>query len=422
MHEEILDKMSDLLKQEIENFSDDFNRTETGVMNLVMTLGKALLQRWVDHSNNGYKGSSITCKCGGSMRFIQHRSRDIQTLFGHIKIKRAYYYCSSCRTGIAPYDKTSGLGSEQLSPAMAKACCTLAVDDSFEQTSRKIEDLFGQKVSDNTIERVVHQVGNTVLTHQNVMLNEFLTDRKIPEAQVKPKRLYICPDGTTVNEKDGWHETKVGCIYWQDERFVKNKRYTGSFENSEVFGNHLWLNACRCGYREADEVVYIGDGAGWIRTIHDKHFKKATFIVDWFHASEHIWDCGKVLFGDGTDMTHEWVKHYESLLWNGCTRQLLNDLKKMYKKSRVRKREAIETLHRYISGNEEQMCYDVFRSKGYDIGSGAVEGACKHVVGKRLKQAGMIWIRAGSSAILALRITWLNKEWEELWSKKPLAA
>jgi len=422
MHEEILDKMLGLLKQEIENFSDNFGKTEIEVMNLMMTLGKGLLQRCVDKRNNGYKGSSISCKCGGSMKFIQYRSRNIQTLFGCINIKRAYYYCSSCNSGTAPYDNTSGLGSEQLSPAMAKACCTLAVDDSFEHTSRKIEELFGQKVSDNTIERVVQQVGNTALAAQDAVLNDFSRDRQIPDAQVKPQRLYICPDGTTVHEKDGWHETKVGCIYWQNERFEKQKRYAGSFDNSDIFGNYLWLNACRYGFRETDESVYIGDGAGWIRTIHDDHFKKATFIVDWFHASEHIWDCGKVLFGEGTDMTQKWVRHHESLLWNGCTRKLLNALKKLYSKSRGRKREALETLYRYISSNEEQMRYDVFRSKGYDIGSGAVEGACKHVVGKRLKQAGMIWTRAGSSAMLALRITWLNKEWEELWSRKPLAA
>jgi hypothetical protein len=35
------------------------------------------------------------------------------------------------------------------------------------------------------------------------------------------------------------------------------------------------------------------------------------------------------------------------------------------------------------------MRYDVFRANGYDIGSGAVEGVCKNVVGKRLKQSGM---------------------------------
>ena len=84
--------------------------------------------------------------------------------------------------------------------------------------------------------------------------------------------------------------------------------------------------------------------------------------------------------------------------------------------------EAMETLIRYILSNEEQMRYDVFRAKGYDIGSGAVEGACKHVVGKRLKQSGMIWSRTGSSATLALRIAWLNDKWEQLWQTKPLAA
>ena len=69
------------------------------------------------------------------------------------------------------------------------------------------------------------------------------------------------------------------------------------------------------------------------------------------------------------------------------------------------------------------MRYDVFRAKDYDIGgSGAVEGACKYMVGKRLKQSGMIWTRGGSSAMLALWISWLNREWDELWSKRPLAA
>ena len=82
----------------------------------------------------------------------------------------------------------------------------------------------------------------------------------------------------------------------------------------------------------------------------------------------------------------------------------------------------MKTLIRYISSNEEQMRYDVFRAKGYDIGSGAVEGACKHVVGKRLKQSGMIWSRTGSSATLALRIACLNDKWEQLWQTKPLAA
>jgi hypothetical protein len=51
-----------------------------------------------------------------------------------------------------------------------------------------------------------------------------------------------------------------------------------------------------------------------------------------------------------------------------------------------------------------------------------VEGACKQGVGDRLKRSGKIWSRPGSSATLALRICWLNKEWNQLWLEKPLAA
>lgn len=100
----------------------------------------------------------------------------------------------------------------------------------------------------------------------------------------------------------------------------------------------------------------------------------------------------------------------------------LNDLKRQRKRYHGPKHEAIDSLYRYISVNEEQMRYDMFRAKGYDIGSGVVEVACGHAVDKRLKQSGMIWTRAGSSATLALRITWLNNEREQLWLAKPLAA
>ncbi len=422
MYEEILEQMQELLKDEIKNFNGDFGKLEQMVMAMMMSFGKGLLQRIVDSGVNGSQGSSIPCKCDNSMKFVQHRPRDIHSLFGWIKIKRAYYHCSDCGAGLAPYDKSSGLGSEQLSPGLAKACCLLAVDDSFAQTSRKLEELFGQKVSERTVERVVHQVGSVVLTQQDEELNSFFTDRRMPQAEANPQRLYVAADGTTAHETDGWREVKVGSIYWKDERFERVGRYVGRFDNSEIFGWHLWMEAIRCGLREAKEVVFLGDGAGWIRNERRKHFGRSTFIIDWYHALEHIWDCGKVLFGEGSEATEKWVKKRESWLWDGQTRKLLNDLQKQRKQHRGRKREELSKLHKYIQDNEQEMRYDVFRAEGYDIGSGAVEGACKHVVGKRLKQSGMIWSRAGSSATLALRITWLNKRWDELWLQKPLAA
>ena len=298
----------------------------------------------------------------------------------------------------------------------------MAVDDSFEESSRKLAELLGQEVSAKSIERLVHQVGAVVLQQEGQELQGFFRQREFPQAAVEPQKLYIAADGTTVHEEDGWHETKMGAIYWDNQHQQRVSRYVGRFVNSESFGWYLWLAACRCGLRQAQEVVFLGDGAAWIRREHHRHFGRATFIIDWYHASEHLWDCGKVLFGEGSPGSEPWTELRQGWLWEGRTKRLLDNLAEQIKVYRGSKRQALVQLHKYIRDNEEEMRYDVFRRRGYDIGSGVVEGSCKHVVGKRLKQSGMIWSRAGSSATLALRITWLNRQWDQLWFGKPLAA
>lgn len=422
MDAKILELLEEYFNEEFSLVRHDLAALEELVKEKMQLLGQGLLQRTVNSKPNGYKGGSMACECGGSIRFVQHRPRDIHTLFGWINIKRAYYHCPNCRKSLFPYDVASGLGTEQLSPGLSKACCLLAVDDSFEQVSRKIEQFFGQKVSANTVERLTHQVGTVALRQSDEDLANFRENRDIPKATVTPKRLYVAADGTTVHEKDGWHESKAGVIHWQDERNCRKSCHVGRFDNSETFGWHLWLESCRCGLRDAEEVVFLGDGAGWVRNERRKHFGRSTFIIDWYHANKHVWDCGKVLFGEGTEVTKKWVEERLGLLWDGWTKKLLDDLKEQCKRHRGSKRRAISGLIRYISTNEEQMRYDLFREKGYDIGSGVVEGACNYVIGKRLKQSGMIWSRQGSSSILALRITWLNERWEQLWQNKPMAA
>jgi hypothetical protein len=422
MDTRILELLEEYFNEEFALVQDDLAALEELIKQKMQSLGQGLLQRIVNRLPNGYKGSSMACECGSSMRFVQHRRRDIHTLFGWINVKRAYYHCPDCHNSLFPYDVAGGLGTEQLSPGLARACCLLAVDNSFEQTSRKLEELFGQTVSANTIERLTHQVGAVALEQADKDLVNFRKSRDVPDVQVTPKRLYIAADGTTVHETDGWHESKIGTIYWEDEHGQRKSCYIGRFDNSETFGWHLWLEACRCGLRQAHEVIVLGDAASWIRNERRKHFGRSTFIIDWYHAAEHVWDCGKSLFGEGSKQTEEWVNRHLDLLWDGWTKKLLDYLKQQRKRHRDAKCQAISCLIRYISRNEEQMRYDVFRKKGYDIGSGSVEGACKNVVGKRLKQSGMIWNRSGSSSMLALRITWLNKRWKQLWQNKPLAA
>ena len=116
MDNKIIDELEAIYSQELSLLTGDLGALEQTVRTKMQQLGQGLLQRLVDRHANGYKGSSMACKCGNSMKFIQHRSKDIHTLFGWITIKRAYYSCPDCGESVFPYDDISGLGCEQVSP------------------------------------------------------------------------------------------------------------------------------------------------------------------------------------------------------------------------------------------------------------------------------------------------------------------
>jgi hypothetical protein len=54
------------------------------------------------------------------------------------------------------------------------------------------------------------------------------------------------------------------------------------------------------------------------------------------------------------------------------------------------------------------MDYPAYRAKGWHIGSGPVEAACKAVIGQPLKGAGMLWGLPGSDGVAHLRSLFLS--------------
>ena len=66
----------------------------------------------------------------------------------------------------------------------------------------------------------------------------------------------------------------------------------------------------------------------------------------------------------------------------------------------------------YLQRNRRYMSYDECLANGYPIGSGVVEGACRHLVKDRMELAGMRWRTDGAQAMLDLRSAFLNGDWE----------
>ena len=308
-----------------------------------------------------------------------------------------------------------------MSSRLGSLVSLLAAHNSFDQASRMLQELLGIRVDDNTIAETAEQVGHVVLARQEAAVAESRQRRRPPEAQVQPKRLYVSADGALAPTLEGWREVKCGAVYWDDPVEGRQIRYLGRLQHSASFGEHLWYLACQWGLRQAAQVVVLGDGSPWIWNQARVHFSRARQILDWYHASEHIWSSANELYGEGKPAAAAWAKRMLKVLYEYGGRALL---KRLLRSQRSRKRlsKALLELVGYVGANVERMEYPAYRAEGLDIGSGPVESACKRLVGGRLKGPGMRWTPAGAEAILALRVCWFNGQWRELWKSKPLAA
>jgi hypothetical protein len=226
-----------------------------------------------------------------------------------------------------------------------------------------------------------------------------------------------------VHTLERWQEVKTQVCYWKDPQDRHQARYCARLEGIEAFVGHAWALASRWGLEHCRQSVLIGDGAAWIWERLGPIFDEAIQIVDWYHALEHVWACGRALHGEGTESCRQWVTTKETLLWNGQWATLLAELHAEQGRLRARsKRAAVQSLRTYLTNQATRLDYQKFRDQGLDIGSGTVESACRHVVQSRMKRAGTRWSTSGAQAVLSLRCCWLNDQWQHFWTSRPLAA
>ena len=402
--------------------SEDLGEAETVLRDRLMAVGARTLELHLEGRKLGYEGSSRPCSCRESQRFVEYRPKTIATLLGDVTIQRAYYRCGSCKTSALPYDERIGLGDGQVSPGLAKAATLVAIQEPFAPSSQMLYELTGRRVSARTIERLTQKVGRWAEQEESAAAERMKT-WEAPAAEVTAARLYVAVDGTMVHETDGYHEAKTATCYWETADGKREARYVVRFASAATFAAFVWVLACRCGLQTAKQIVLLGDGAKWIWDHIAPLLEGAICIVDWYHAMEHVWDCGKRLYGEGTAETTAWVEAIETLLWDGNVREILTRLETQRTQTPTPTScAALQELITYLRNQDARLAYDKFRVMGLDIGSGRVEAACKSVVGVRMKRSGMRWSRKGSQTTLSLRVARMNGHWESLWAKLPLAA
>jgi Uncharacterised protein family (UPF0236) len=366
--------------------------------------------------------TTVTCPCGATATFRRLRPASITTLLGRLTYTRATYSCATCHQGHAPLDQQLQVAAGSFSLGLQELLALLgATQASFADAATVLQRLCLVRVCPNSVRSATQELGTTLAqhSHQAAQLAQEQGQRAVPQSATPPQ-LYISMDGVLVHcQKGNWREVKTGCVYTTrstGSRRSPHKRvlrmeqpsYSASLAEAASFGWLLAVEAQRRGVDVAQEVIVLGDGAHWIWKLAEEHFPQATQIVDWYHASQYIWQAGSSVYGEGTAQRAEWAKQQLDALWEGRLEEVLAALQ-----PGAGDEGACDAALSYYSTHRERMDYPSYRARGLQLGSGTIESTCKHLIGARLKQAGMIWSEAGAEAVSVVRAWLKSGRWGE---------
>jgi hypothetical protein len=165
-------------------------------------------------------------------------------------------------------------------------------------------------------------------------------------------------------------------------------------------------------------VQLVTDGDNDLETYAKQIFPEATYhTLDVAHVVERLWEAGGCFHREGSKALRKWIEEQKKLLFAGGIAEVLVNLRKLNKalgrgKKKAKRRERLAEIIKYLKKRQAMMCYGELMDEDFEVGSGAVEGAVKHIIGKRCDQGGMRWIRERAESVIQLRCIELNGDWD----------
>lgn len=343
---------------------------------------------------------------------------------GEVRLARVYFRCSACTEGSYVLDERLGIDG-RYSPHVQRLICLASASWSFEVASNRLAELCGVRVCNTTIREIAQQHGAAMLSWQ----------REDPEAvrtfREADGNVEFTTDGTCVNTTEGWREMKVGIFSkrqageparpedWCTRTLPKPhvRVCFAAIEKSERFGSRWKAWRKRLGLGDVSNVTVLADGAKWIWEEQRKHLTHADGVLDVFHALEHVAASAKQLYGE-TQAAADWTDAGRGLLLSegfaGIGRHISESLVRTRSPA---KRSALKSLQAYLQPHEHHLAYSQRLAEGKSIGSGQVEGACKNLIGRRLKQTGARWRPRRINRMTGLCSLLYSHQWTAYWDQ-----
>ena len=149
----------------------------------------------------------------------------------------------------------------------------------------------------------------------------------------KGESVYALTDGSMLlSREEGWQEVKLGCLFKESDcmqvstqrGWIRHSTYEGYIGNKENFTRRFEQKVDA--YQHLGErLIFITDGALWLKNWITDAYPKATQILDWYDAVEHLGAFAAECFDDPA-VKHSWIEEQKALLYESKTQQVMHNI------------------------------------------------------------------------------------------------
>jgi len=443
------------------------DQVERGLFTGLLQLGLTLLKAFVAGHGDGDVGSTLTDKDGQTWkRLPEKHTRRYVSVFGVLPAIERVVYGTRERQRIAavPLDQRLGLPANDFSYLLEDWVQRLCVKESFDEGGESLGTMLGLSLGVRTLETM----NQGLAAHAD----RFRDQQLPPAVEEEGSILVATADGKGVpmrrplegrvrrshRRTKGEKATKkqmayVGAVYsiapfirvaqdvvddvFRKERAAdrpkpQHKRVRA--EMTELLEGEDGAEQTRNGrdtlFAELSDAVVLrqrqarrsgkklllvclldGERALWDKRL--EYLPWSIGILDIFHVLERLWLAAHVWHAEKSPLAEAFVAERLRMLLEGKLSQLLAGLRRRLKTHPVSaaKQRTVQGVIGYLQNNRAYMKYHEYLAEGYPIGSGVVEGACRHLVKDRMEQTGMRWTVPGAQAMLDTRALYLNGDW-----------
>ena len=240
-------------------------------------------------------------------------------------------------------------------------------------------------------------------------------DKEAPDtAYLEADATYISLQHKGKKEKEKL-EVKLGVGYSGKEaryKTGKSKRLKEKFTfigtGRDFMRNLSLLAEEKLSLSKVKKVILGGDGDSWITSGIKDYFPSAIYILDLYHLYKK--------FKESLRRRKEEQKVIKDLLLSNQIDKGLSVIDQLIRNPYDQKdKDHLVKLYTYISRNRQGITNQV-KLKDKEIErAGAIESNINKVIASRFKKRGMSWSKAGALALLKIKETILNNEWDDWW-------